>query len=94
MTYNIRQESDSNGFLIIELTDGEFAGVSYTYSKVSISEGEDNGDGILHYDYNIVDGEVFEVDKKRFEKIIGDILMKELEKQISQSKVIYSGGTE
>jgi hypothetical protein len=90
--YIIRPEATAGGFLIVELTTGEFGGISYAYSKVIVEEDKTNGNGILRFDYSIVTGEISDEKKSRFETYIGDILMEEMQKQIDKSEVVYSGG--
>lgn len=91
--YTIREEANADGFQIIEIVDTEFAGIAYSYSSVSIEEDNEYGGAVLHFKYDIALGEVHENKRPAFEKVIGDILMDILEKQLQEREVVYAGGT-
>jgi hypothetical protein len=92
MIYEIRAEAKASGFRIIDLIDGAFSGISYTYGEVKM--GVENGKGVLHFDYDIIDGEVHESQKAVFKQTIGNILFELLDKQLNNSEVIYAGGVD
>ena len=81
-------DSDPNSYHI-KILKGEYAGVVYKFGSVSFSEDEE--DPMLHFSYDIVDGDVS--NKDGFEKFIGDRLVEMLEEMVKERSLIYSGGT-
>ena len=66
-------KSNNDGLEALKLTEEPYAGIIYTYGKVSFEEGD-----ILKikFDYSIVDyADKVLTDSKPFEKYIGDILL-------------------
>jgi len=73
-------EHKKDDIATIKLLEGEYAGVVYAYSKVSVADKE-NEDGTLNmsFEFMIVDSNGLEEatfsNNKKFEKTIGDILI-------------------
>lgn len=80
--YNFVERLESELYSIKILT-GDFADVVYTYGKVSIKE--ENGQGILSYDFRIEESnELLESElnsSEKFKNTLGDILVSILENQ-------------
>ena len=80
-------ESDPNSFHI-KVLRGPYEGVTYKFGDVSFSE--DNEEPMLHFSYDLIEGELS--DKIGFEKFIGDELIKMIEEQLKEQSVVYRGG--
>lgn len=72
----------------ISLISGEFAGVVYSYGKVSFDEDKENGEGYLVFDYELVDSNGFESleTNESFKNFIGDILIGIVSKNLEENK--------
>jgi len=92
--FEITETSSEDGFYKIRLGDGNFAGIEYSYSGVSIGEHPDkSGDGLMTFEYNIHSGgSIATEDKDKFGEIIGDVLLQILEDQLSKEAVVFAGG--
>lgn len=89
--YEVTQKVTHDGFHILKLIEGKFAGVEYSYSKVAFEEGED--DAKLVFDYEVYDGhQISEKMADEFSNTIGDILVQILKEQVEKNDVVYSGG--
>jgi hypothetical protein len=73
-------ESKNSDKIYVEITSGEFSGVVYSMDSISFGEGDDSC--TLHYQYDIVKGEVAESKKQKFENSIGDMIVYILEQSI------------
>lgn len=83
-------EYTEGGFIPIRITEGLFKGVKFHYTKVSVEEKDE--DAYLSFEYTIIEN-YSKINYKKFETCIGDILVELLKKQITESSVVYSGGT-
>ena len=75
----------------IKLTEGKFKDVIYHYGKVGFKK-EENPDGTLpmKFDYDIIfNPHETNIDKQEFIDYIGDILIEQLEKQVSEGTAVY-----
>ena len=82
-----REEDD---YTSIKLTKGTFNGVIYKYGRVQFADKE-NEDGLLpmKFDYDILENPYkVELDNKEFLDYIGDILIEQLEKQVTNGTAI------
>lgn len=73
-------ESNTSDKIFVKITSGEFSGIVYSMGGISFGEGEDSC--TLHYDYEIVEGEVAGTKKQKFENSIGDMIVYILEQSI------------
>ena len=90
--YRITGEATDDGFVLIEIIGGEFAGMKYSYSRVGIEEQNDTAR--LVYNYDVHSGTPMTSENRiRFQNLIGDILVTEMNAQVQQAKMIYRGGT-
>lgn len=92
MKYKAIEREDVAPKIALELLEDPFDGIILTLGKVSFTE---DGDGcIMHYDYDIIENNSKEYDKKALEKEIGDILIEGIENGIKQNSLTYTGGTD
>ena len=82
--------SKNDGLDALKLTEEPFAGIIYTYGKVSFEE----GDALkINFDYSVVDyADKVITDAKPFEKYIGDILVELIHRGIEKNNLTYTGG--
>ena len=80
--------------VILDITDGDFAGCSFFYEGMRMADHE-NEDGSMNmsFDYTITNGFKPE-DKDTFDRFLGDNLMSILEEQIKKQEVVFKGGTD
>ena len=85
----VQRENDD--FTCIKIVEGKFENVVYKYGKVGFAPNE-NPDGTLpmKFDYDImVNPNKANVDSQEFIDFIGDILMEQLEKQVTDGTVVF-----
>jgi hypothetical protein len=88
-------ESKKNGLQAIKLTEGAFAGIIYTYGKVSFDEDESNDKIHLHFEYDILENNhIGLADPAPFEQYIGDILQELIHEGIERNNLTYTGGVD
>lgn len=90
-SYKVTNEQ-SHGFYIIEIVQGPFKGVKYTYGKVEIHE--EHGEGILSFETSVIEGEIDSSLKEEFNKMAGDNLVDIIEEQLRNNEIVYAGGIE
>jgi len=85
----VQREGDD--FTCIKLLQGKYKGVIYKYGKVGFAK-EEKEDGSLpmKFDYDIIFNphEETSIDKQEFIDYIGDILIEQLEKQVTNGTAI------
>lgn len=88
-------DSKQDGLYSIQLTEGAFEGMIYTYGKVEFVENEPNDTVSLKFEYDILDyaGKNL-TDKAPFEQYIGKILEECIYQGIANNDITYTGGTE
>lgn len=94
MKYNI---VDVDGGYWIELLEEPFEGIRYSYGKVEFVEPKtEDGDATLKFDYSVYDQRlVLQLENDiQFHKVIGDILVGLIEKQLATNEIVYTGGTD
>lgn len=64
----------------------------FKYGAVKFDEKEDNG--LLHFEYDVVEGTLKEDEKDQFEKAIGDLLIEMIKQGIEDRSLVYKGGTD
>ena len=75
----------------VKLLEGKYKGIIYKYGKVWFAK-LDNPDGTLpmKFDYDIIfNPHETNIDKQEFIDYIGDILIEQLEKQVSEGTAVY-----
>ena len=84
-------QKEGDDFTCIKIVDGKFENVIYKYGKVGFARDE-NPDGTLpmKFDYDIVSNpNKADIDSQDFIDFIGDILMEQLEKQVTDGTVVF-----
>jgi hypothetical protein len=80
--------------VILEVVEGEFAGIKYYYEGMKVADKE-NADGTItmSFNYEIVEGTVPDDKTEAFHFLIGETLHKIVEAQVAKGEAIYKGGT-
>lgn len=86
-------ESKTDGLQAIQLTEGAFEGIIYTYGKVDFDEEPETDTVCLKFEYEIHDyaGKGL-ADKAPFEQYIGKILEELIHLGIANNDITYTGG--
>jgi hypothetical protein len=88
-------ESKKDGLLAIQLTEGAYDGIIYTYGKVDIEEDDANDKIHLKFEYEILDmNNKGLTDMAPFEQYIGKILEELIHQGIEQNNISYTGGVD
>ena len=84
-------QRDVDDFSCIKIVEGEYSGIIYTYGHVKFaSEENSKGELPMKFDYDIIfNPHEMDIDKKEFIDYIGDILIEQLEKQVSEGTAVY-----
>ena len=70
----------------------EFPTIVFTLGKVEFVE---EGDGLrMKYNYDILEGKLHESKKPMFERLIGDLIVQQLEEGVKKNDLIYTGGVD
>jgi len=86
-------QNKRTGMEAIRLTEEPYAGIIYTYGKVSFDEDNDNDKATIKFDYEIIDYAGKQLsDTVPFEKYIGDILVELIHHGIAENNLTYTGG--
>lgn len=83
------------GFNIIELTEGDYAGCKVIYGELKFAD-QENEDGSINmnFDYEVVnDFTVKKEQMEHFKEHLGNTLLKILEDAIAAEDVVYARGT-
>lgn len=88
-------ENRKNGMDAIKLLEEPFAGIIYTYGRVSFDEDESNDELRISFEYEILDyANKALSDKKPFEQYIGDLLQELIHQGIAENSLTYTGGVD
>jgi hypothetical protein len=88
-------ESKKDGLQALQLTEGAFEGIIYTYGKVEFDEDEANDTVNLKFEYEILDyADKGLTDKVPFEQYIGKILEELIHQGIANNDLTYTGGVD
>jgi hypothetical protein len=88
-------ESKKDGLQALQLTEGAFEGIIYTYGKVEFDEDESNDTITLKFEYEILDyADKGLTDKAPFEQYIGKILEEMIHQGIANNDLTYTGGVD
>lgn len=95
MNYTI-QEIEINGRpeYGIRLKNAGLEHIMFTYGKVSFDEDNKDEKAILHFEYDIVEGELSAEQKEKFEPLIGDLLIEFIKTGLQDRSLVYTGGTD
>jgi hypothetical protein len=83
---------ERNGVIALELTDGEYSGIIFSYGGVRFEENEARDNLKVHFDYEIHEGEDKLKDKVAFEKDLGDFIIEMIIDGIEKNNLVYKGG--
>lgn len=78
--------------IAIQFTDGEFSDVMFSYGKTEFEEKDDQC--ILHFEYDVISGNITEEAYPRFQRELGDFLVELLQESIEHNQFCYTGGTD
>lgn len=87
-------EKTEFGNVILEITSGEFSGCKFYYDGISLGNELEDGSGLLHFEYHIVN-DFKPSDSKKFENFLGDNIVSLLEEYVSgkgTSDIAFYGG--
>lgn len=85
---------EKDGVLALELTEGEFSGIIFSYGKVSFDEDSEQDKLKVNFQYEVHDDKNLAYDKVAFEKELGDFLMELIVWGTEQNNIVYTGGTD
>lgn len=85
---------EKDGVLALELTEGEFSGIIFSYGKVSFDENAEQDNLKVNFQYEVHDDKGLAYDKAAFEKELGDFLMELIVWGTEQNNIVYTGGTD
>jgi hypothetical protein len=85
---------EKDGVLALELTQGEFSGIIFSYGKVSFDENSQQDNLKVNFQYEVHDAKGLAYDKDEFEKELGDFLMELIVWGTEQNNIVYTGGTD
>ena len=74
----------------LNLEDHKYSGIRFTIGKVSFNE--DNL--TLKYNYDIIENNCAEFDKKEFEHVVGDLIVQLMEEGVNKNNLVYTGGVD
>lgn len=92
MKFKVHDDVTSDGYHKIEIIEGRFEGITFSYGRVEFLDNDD--DPILSYKYNIHSGALPLDSQKEFEDTIGSILHGLIKEQLANNQIVYGGGTE
>lgn len=86
---------ENDGLQEIELTEGKFSGIVYTYGKVEFVEDDVADQATISFEYNIVNLNNNEIEEpKEFETYIGKILEDLIRFGLEKNSITYTGGVD
>lgn len=88
-------ERKSDGLSAVKLTEEPYAGIIYSYGKVSFDVDEQNDKLKINFDYEVHDmNSKVITDPKPFEEYIGNILQELVHLGIRDNSITYTGGVD
>ena len=91
----VSQEGDAQASILLR-GNHKFAGVIYSYGRISVPEPTSDGFAQLSFDYNIEDNNNIPRDEfnEEFFTLIGDILVDIIDQKLEEETLIFKGGTD
>lgn len=83
---------ERDGVIAMQLTEGEFSGIIFSYGRVSFEENETQDNLKVHFDYEVHDDLGLAYDKAAFEKELGDFLIELVAFGAEKNNLVYTGG--
>lgn len=77
----------------LSFTEGPFAGIIFSYSRVQLLEDKKNDQLAIKFDYDIIENPLEEFDVEEFEQELGAHLTDLLYQGVVNNSIIYTGGT-
>jgi len=88
-------ENRNTGFDAIKLLEEPFAGIIYSYGRVSFDVDEENDKLTINFDYEILDKASKDFGSMEpFEAYIGDVLQELIHQGIEENSLTYTGGVD
>lgn len=70
----------------------EFPTIVFTLGKVEFIE---EGDSVrMKYNYNLLEGKLSDTQKPKFEHLIGDLIVQQMQEGVKKNDLIYTGGVD
>lgn len=70
----------------------EFPTIVFTLGKVEFI---DEGGGIrMKYNYDLLEGKLSDKQKPKFERLVGDLIVQQIEEGVKKNDLIYTGGVD
>ena len=80
-----------DGFMKIKFTNTEFSDIILSITKVWFDEKDE---AILHFDYDIHEGEVPEDKFNDFKQLMGDFILQAIVRGLEKNDLVYGGGVD
>lgn len=87
-------EDRNSGLDAIKLTEYPYEGIIITYGQVNFEPDEQNDTLKIKFEYDILEGNVPDWNKPKFEQYIGDLLQELIHQGIEENSLTYTGGIE
>lgn len=78
-----------NGFIKVKFTNTEFNDIIFNIGKVEFDEGDN---AVLHFDYDILEGEVPDDKIDDFRQLLGDFILQAIVRGLEKNDLVYGGG--
>ena len=85
-------EDRNSGFDAIKLTEYPYEGIIISYGQVNFIPDEENDTLRIKFDYDILEGNVPDWNKPKFEQYIGELLQELIHQGIQENSLTYTGG--
>jgi hypothetical protein len=85
---------EKDGVVAMQLTEGEFSGIIFSYGRVSFEEKPDEDRLKVNFDYEVHNDHGREYDKVAFEKELGDFLIELVIYGADKNNLVYTGGVD
>lgn len=83
---------ERNGQLAIQLSEGEYKGIIFSYGKVDFEENEAKDHLKVHFEYDLIDNAGLEIDDAALHTYLGDFLIELVVFGLEQNNLVYTGG--
>jgi hypothetical protein len=83
---------DTDANRCVRINDGEFQGLIVSFDRVRFIPIGDTFK--LSFNYNVVEGDDTDYNKKRLENTLGDILLNLIDEECKKSTIVFKGGVD
>jgi len=90
--FKITDDVTEEGYHLIDITEGKFAGIKFSFGKVEFKE--NNDDPVLSFQYDLHTGSLSLDSRDEFEDTLGSILHGLIIEQLENNEIIYGGGAD